>query len=664
MPARVKRRKTKRCNVWRMGRANSVVFVVMLVILFTCVAGIGWWLRRADRQLASGAPTSNQEGKLTSDDRVPTDTAKDSNLTVGELYTSRVLSRLADADRALDPQFDGWDSEAFSENTAVQLKHLLKQLIHPKAMSADDLADVIGEQFRCDDLRPQNLESLFTGHALTVFRSREIERTTATRKHSGRAGLMTALTELASPLPDDSHVTVSVKVVRIDLDPPPVTTVNRIELRATSESSTLQQIATWKCFWDWDRDQPPFELPKLNEIHVADFTEVTHESSNRTWMRDCTLSALGSNPSFESQLRYGMNHWIRRLEEISGINNWVKCGLAVGDVNGDGWEDIYLCQPGGLPNRLFVQNADGTARDVSHESGLDWLDYTSSALILDLDNDGDQDVVAGIPTNLLLLENDGKGRFSHVGTLSLVDQDVQSLSAADYDNDGDLDLYVCIYNANVLADTGEPRPEFVYHDANNGGSNVLFRNEADEGRAWQFADATQESGLDVHAGRLSMAASWEDFDNDGDQDLYVANDFGKNSLYRNDGGHFVDIAPEAGVVDEGSGMSVSWSDVDRDGQMDLYVGNMFSSAGNRVVEQQQFWSEKGEALRGIYRRFAKGNSLFRNLGDGTFREIGRQAEVEIARWAWSSLFVDLNNDGWDDAVVANGYITTEDTGDL
>jgi hypothetical protein len=82
------------------------------------------------------------------------------------------------------------------------------------------------------------------------------------------------------------------------------------------------------------------------------------------------------------------------------------------------------------------------------------------------------------------------------------------------------------------------------------------------------------------------------------------------------------------------------------------------------VEQQQFLSEKGDALRGIYRRFAKGNSLFRNLGDGTFREIGRQAEVEIARWAWSSLFVDLNNDGWDDAVVANGYITTEDTGDL
>ena len=263
-----------------MGRANSVVFVVMLVILFTCVAGIGWWLRRADRQLASGAPTSNQEGKLTSDDRVPTDTANDSNLTVGELYTSRVLSRLDDADRALDPQFDGWDSEAFSENTAVQLKHLLKQLIHPKAMSADDLADVIGEQFRCDDLRPQNLESLFTGHALTVFRSRETERTTATRKHSGRAGLMTALTELASPLPDDSHVTVSVKVVRIDLDSPPVTTVNRIELRAIGESGTLQQIATWKCFWDWDRDrdQPPFELPKLNEIHVADFTEVTHES--------------------------------------------------------------------------------------------------------------------------------------------------------------------------------------------------------------------------------------------------------------------------------------------------------------------------------------------------------------------------------------------------
>ncbi len=171
-------------------------------------------------------------------------------------------------------------------------------------------------------------------------------------------------------------------------------------------------------------------------------------------------------------------------------------------------------------------------------------------------------------------------------------------------------------------------------------------------------------GLDAHNRRHSLAAAWEDYDDDGDQDLYVANDYGQNCLYRNDGGRFVDVAVEAGVVDFGSGMSVSWADYNRDGLMDLYVGNMFSSAGNRITRQRQFKARDREELRAVYQRFAKGNSLFENTGDGTFREVSREAAVEIARWAWSSLFVDINNDGRDDVLVANGYITGASKDDL
>ena len=220
---------------------------------------------------------------------------------------------------------------------------------------------------------------------------------------------------------------------------------------------------------------------------------------------------------------------------------------------------------------------------------------------------------------------------------------------------------MCIDFSDDFAGTG-----FMYHDANDGAPNILYRNEitADTTGAWRFADVTDDVGLGQNNTRHSLAAAWEDFDGDGDQDLYVANDYGRNCLYRNDGGSFVDIAPDAGVVDYGNGMSVSWGEVDRDGRMDLYVGNMWSSAGNRVTAHAQFMSDGDDETKELYKRFAKGNSLFRNLGDRTFADIGDEMGVEVGRWAWSSLFADINNDGWEDLLVANGFITTEDSGDL
>ncbi len=200
-----------------------------------------------------------------------------------------------------------------------------------------------------------------------------------------------------------------------------------------------------------------------------------------------------------------------------------------------------------------------------------------------------------------------------------------------------------------------------YHDANNGPANYLFANLGD----WEFRDVTADVGLDVNNHRFSWAAAWEDYDRDGDPDLYVANDYGRNNLYRNDSGHFVDVAAEAGVEDVSSGMSVSWGDYNRDGRVDLYVGNMFSSAGNRVTYQQGFQTGADEATRNMFRRLARGNTLFEQSEDGTFRDVSLAAGVTLGRWAWGSLFTDINNDGWEDLVVANGMITsTEDSGDL
>ena len=162
--------------------------------------------------------------------------------------------------------------------------------------------------------------------------------------------------------------------------------------------------------------------------------------------------------------------------------------------------------------------------------------------------------------------------------------------------------------------------------------------------------------------RHSLAASWEDADNDGDQDLYVANDYGQNCFYVNNHGLFEEVAVDRGVLDYGSGMSVTWGDSDRDGDMDLYIGNMFSAAGSRIVKESTFLP--GAKTRGLYQRFVRGNSLFENGGDASFSGVIDAGGASQGRWSWSSIFADLNNDGWEDLFAANGYITTEDTGDL
>jgi hypothetical protein len=184
---------------------------------------------------------------------------------------------------------------------------------------------------------------------------------------------------------------------------------------------------------------------------------------------------------------------------------------------------------------------------------------------------------------------------------------------------------------------------------------------------------TETCGLDVNNRRFTLAAMWEDYDNDGDIDLYVVNDFGRKNLFRNelirdgkrqDPPRFTDVAPASGVEDIGAGMSASWADFDHDGFMDVYVANMFSSAGRRIAYQSGFKSgDTPQNLEG-YRRHARGNSLFRNKGDGTFGDLSIESATFMGRWAWASLFADINNDSWEDLYVCNGFYSRPDPGDL
>ncbi|MGA8274644.1 MAG: tetratricopeptide repeat protein, partial [Candidatus Sulfotelmatobacter sp.] len=138
-----------------------------------------------------------------------------------------------------------------------------------------------------------------------------------------------------------------------------------------------------------------------------------------------------------------------------------------------------------------------------------------------------------------------------------------------------------------------------------------------------------------------------------------------NNLYRNNGdGRFTAVSTEAQVNDVGAGMSACWFDCDNDGKQDIYVANMWSAAGLRVSQQEIFHARDSEDIRSLYRQHASGNSLYRNLGNGTFQNESSHAGVQMGRWAWGSDAWDFDHDGYSDLYIANGYISGADTRDL
>ena len=554
-----------------------------------------------------------------------------------------------------------WQSEEFAIAVQRQLEGLLELANHSQ-ISVKELNRFVAESVDCSPFRPRELRPVFEVPGMTVYRPADDPPGNngglAVRSTRNAAQLSELLVQLR---PSASPIHGKFKVVHVKLDDPRAVThvlfhsdTHTVAKDAQANDELIQQNARWICEWDISN----VDVPRLTSIDVRDYEEVKVTSDSRLF-EDCTESVLTGNESYAAQLLHGTDHWRARLLADFDIGLHGHEGLAVADVNGDGREDLYVCQPGGLPNRLYLHQPDGTATDHSEASQLNWLDNTTGTLFVDLDNDGDQDAVLGLGESLTVCENNGTGRFDVAFRMEL-DRIPFSLAAADYDNDGLVDVFVCAYAAQGLPYAGGAGAPAPWHDANNGGANFLLRNIGQ----CQFRNVTAESGLDQNNRRFSFAAAWEDFDNDGDQDVYVANDFGRNCLYRNDGGVFTDVAAECGVEDMAAGMSVSWGDYDNDGWMDLYVGNMFSSAGKRIATQSQFHISSDSETRETILRHARGNSLFRNTGQSTFEDVSAPAGVTMGRWAWTSLFADWNNDGREDLIVANGFVTQGDTGDL
>ncbi len=397
---------------------------------------------------------------------------------------------------------------------------------------------------------------------------------------------------------------------------------------------------------------------------IAPLEEYT-ASSSQPLFRDVTGAMFKGVSSFSEQLARGIPYWVSRLDPACGIDIFGSNGIAVGDIDNDGVDEIYVSQPGGLPNRLY-KNVSGALVDISARAGVDLLDNTSCALFLDLRNIGRQDLVALRGSGPVLYLNNGDGTFRlredafRFGTVP--QGGFTGMAAADFDRDGKLDLYLCCYL--FFQTEAQYRYPSPYHDARNGPPNFLFRNRLDAEGNGTLDDVTAESGLDQNNDRFSFAPAWCDYDGNGWPDLYVANDFGRKNLYKNDRGHFRDVAGQAGVEDLGPGMSAAWFDYDGDGRPDLYVANMWSDSGQRVSRSAAFAPSKPPGMAEAYRRHTKGNSLYRNLGDGTFADKGAEQGVEFGRWAWSADGHDFDCDGSPEIFVTCGMMTNTTEPDM
>ena len=563
------------------------------------------------------------------------------------------VAPLADAYRRIDPAADGWQTEAFNDASSKQLKQLSK--LFEGKLDDEVINGLAAEDFVGETITPDSLQEVFRDETLIVKRADSLGGAKdATRTAGGPAALRTAIEQFREQYSNGTIERIKLKPFRISSEGEIATTTAYFQSVGETADGRLQVNAKWSLDWLAANGKP-----KLRAIKLEEYETVLHRVADQPMFADCTASVLGDTDAYKKQFLRSTDYWRARLPRDLGLDVVANHGIAIGDVNGDQLEDLYVCQQGGLPNRLFLQNDDGTLRDVSDTSGADWLDYCASALLVDFDNDGDRDLVVAQEWRIMFMANDGHGQFQLEFGCSSQAQSF-SMSAADYDLDGDVDVYVCGYNppASDLRQgvMGEPMP---YHDANNGGRNMLLRNDGN----WLFTETTADVGLDENNSRFSFAAAWEDYDNDGDPDLYVANDYGRNNLYQNNAGHFTDVAPDLNVEDMSAGMSANWGDANRDGRMDSYVSNMFSAAGNRITYQRQFKTATDAKVRQQYQRHARGNTLFFNTGNG-FRDVSEQAGITMGRWAWGSRFVDLNGDGWEDLIVANGFISAEDTGDL
>ncbi len=330
----------------------------------------------------------------------------------------------------------------------------------------------------------------------------------------------------------------------------------------------------------------------------------------------------------------------RRLANVEPHIAALGASVSVTDFNADGWPDLYFTNSHfGDPNALYRNRGDGTFDEVAASAGVADLNRPGDGVSMgsiwgDVDNDGREEVLVYRYGYLALFRNLDGQHFQDVTAAAGLRRWVNSNGAIwlDYDRDGLLDLYVTAYFRDDV-DLWKISTTRIMHNsfefANNGGKNLLFRNVG----AGRFEDVTDRLG--VGSTRWTMAAASADFNGDRWPDIYLANDYGPEELYLNDGGRRF-VLTTAGLESESkSGMSVAVGDVYNRGRLDVFVTNI--SARGYLFQNNNL------RLNMLPER-----NRFSSIADATIADAG---------WAWGAQFGDLNNDGSDELFVTNGFIS-------
>jgi hypothetical protein len=385
------------------------------------------------------------------------------------------------------------------------------------------------------------------------------------------------------------------------------------------------------------------------------------------------------------------------LTDERGLTNQILMsgsGVALGDVDGDGWCDVYFC---GLdsPNALYRNLGGWKFQDITASAGVACADQLSTgAVFADVDGDGDLDlVVTAIGRGARLFLNDGQGRFKESTAAAGLTSTAGSMSAAlaDVDGDGDLDLYVANYRTSTLQDEPAVRFRVARRDGQvtitmidgrpvtaaeldryyvdpatmsireNGEADVLYRNDG-QGRftpvPWTDGSFLDEDGRPLATPPLDWGytAMFRDLNGDGAPDLYVCNDTDSpDRIWINDGrGRFQALARLAVRLTCLSSMGVDFADINRDGFDDFIVTDMLSR--DHGVRHRQMVDRRPPHPVGVMdnRPQYMRNTLFLNRGDGTYAEIAQFAGVDASDWTWMPLFLDVDLDGFEDLLITTG----------
>lgn len=396
----------------------------------------------------------------------------------------------------------------------------------------------------------------------------------------------------------------------------------------------------------YDRAMVSDTLPRL-VVHVAFFSALGAVAwFDRQGVK--TPDSESTPVHFREVAReVGIQHRHRKFVPDAKIKNIEQHVAGVGaavtlvDFDRDGNLDVFTTSSQtGSTNALFRNLGNGRFEDVSAASGLADLNapgtgFTMGAIFADLDGDADPDAFVYRFGKQRLMRNDG-GRFVDVSPTSGLEVWMNSPNASflDFDRDGDLDLYVAAYfrsdiDLGALTSTKIMQNSFEF--ATNGGKNRLFRNDGE----LKFTDVTDETG--VGSERWTLATAALDVNGDGYVDLYLANDYGPEELFLNREGKRFELAKDVGLSDRSkSGMCVAVGDVKNEGRPSLFVTNI-CRAGYLFQGNNLRWNRLPES--------------------GRFENLAEHRQVIDAGWAWGSQFGDLDNDGWQDLFVVNGFIS-------